>query len=220
MLISIVLCSIIYTTQNTPLRVGAVPSFGNDTDKPPTPKAFCLMEEWKDIIGYEGLYKVNSLGQVMTCRKGRLLSNYNGTLGYVLVKVSKNGVPKNLLVHRLIALYFIPSDDPANKTEVHHIDHNPANCTIENLMWVTPGQNQKYCNQAGRRRHTRHMLGRGGALHPLSIPVLRISERGAEKRFTCAAEAAVSSGADQSAIHKACKGILKQHKGYKWKYTT
>ena len=57
--------------------------------------------------------------------------------GYVYVAL--NGKP--YLKHRAIALQFIPNDDPENKTEVDHINHNRADYHIENLRYVSRSVN-------------------------------------------------------------------------------
>ena len=45
--------------------------------------------------------------------------------------------------HRIIALQFIQNDDPINKNQVDHIDHNKLNNDISNLRWVNNSENQK-----------------------------------------------------------------------------
>ena len=45
------------------------------------------------------------------------------------------------LAHRIIAEQFISNDDPENKTQVDHIDHDRTNNRIENLRWVSNLQN-------------------------------------------------------------------------------
>lgn len=53
--------------------------------------------------------------------------------------VTLNG--KQYLKHRLIATQFIPNDDPNNKTQVDHINHDRSDYHIGNLRWVTPSEN-------------------------------------------------------------------------------
>ena len=59
--------------------------------------------------------------------------------GYLRLSLSNNGKVKHILVHRLIAIHYIPNPD--NKPCVDHIDHNRQNNTIENLRWVTTREN-------------------------------------------------------------------------------
>jgi len=57
------------------------------------------------------------------------------------------------MVHRLIALSFIPN--PYNKPFVDHIDKNPLNNNIENLRWVSLSENKmnstKYKNNTSNQ---------------------------------------------------------------------
>lgn len=50
-----------------------------------------------------------------------------------------NGKRKHFLVHRLVAIVFIPN--PNNYDEIHHKDENKANNNIENLEWCSRKQN-------------------------------------------------------------------------------
>ena len=56
------------------------------------------------------------------------------------VKYKKRG-SSGVLIHRLIALAFIPN--PENKPYVMHINDDPTNYLIENLKWGTPRENAK-----------------------------------------------------------------------------
>ena len=42
----------------------------------------------------------------------------------------------------MIALQFIPNDDPINKDVVDHINHNRSDNHIENIRWVSNSDNQ------------------------------------------------------------------------------
>ena len=59
--------------------------------------------------------------------------------GYVRLKL--NGV--DYLKHKIVAMQFIPNDEPLIKTEVDHINHDRTDFHLENLRWITPSQNQR-----------------------------------------------------------------------------
>lgn len=70
--------------------------------------------------------------------------------GYIMVKLFLDDCTyKHFLVHRLMALIFIPNDDPQNKTEVNHKDGNKENYNINNLEWVTPEENLEHAYETG-----------------------------------------------------------------------
>ena len=57
-----------------------------------------------------------------------------------------NGKRVAIKVHRLVALYYIPTDN--KKLEVNHKDGNTKNNSFTNLEWVTHKENlQKYWTQ-------------------------------------------------------------------------
>ena len=67
--------------------------------------------------------------------------------GYYRVYLRKNTKRKTLLVHRILALVFIPNID--NKPCINHIDGNKLNNSLTNLEWVTYGENQKHAYRIG-----------------------------------------------------------------------
>ena len=93
------------------------------------------MDHFEDIIGYEGCYQINRLGQVKRIASGRILKAKINSTGYLQIELSKDGVRKYYLIHRLLGIQFIPN--PENKPTIDHIDRNKNNNSLENLRWAT-----------------------------------------------------------------------------------
>mgnify|MGYP003356742431 FL=1 len=100
-------------------------------------------EEWRDIVGYEGLYKISSHGRVKSYharyKKPRILKTSMTTTGYRKVELAKNKVKKSHKIHRLVAEAFIPNE--GNKPYINHLDSNPLNNNVNNLEWCTQKEN-------------------------------------------------------------------------------
>lgn len=97
-------------------------------------------EEWRDVVGYEGIYSVSNLGRVRrdapsrNSRVGRPM-NLAYTKRYVLITLSKNTIQKSHSVHALVAAAFI-GPRPDNQ-EVNHKDTNKHNNRSSNLEYQT-----------------------------------------------------------------------------------
>jgi hypothetical protein len=96
-------------------------------------------EMWNDIKGYEGLYKISNLGNVMNIKTSRILKSWINPEGYKCVDLYHNGKKKTMYIHRLIAIHYISNDE--NKQCVDHIDNNRLNNKLTNLRWCTNQQN-------------------------------------------------------------------------------
>lgn len=109
--------------------------------------------KWKDIPGYENLYKISDTTLVKGLSgkkspKERIIKPYVGSGGYLYVRLYNNDRGQNYLLHRLMFESFI---SPCPKgLEICHNDGNPKNNLIENLRCDTHKNNQKDMVKHGR----------------------------------------------------------------------
>ena len=120
-------------------------------------------EIYKDVIGYEGLYKVSNYGNIKSYKvnpDGKLMSPTTDKDGYKQIGIRDiNYKRKYYRIHRLVAYAFI--DNPNNYKFINHKDNNPANNNCDNLEWCTIEHNNKYRFTNGNASHV-------GSKHPQS----------------------------------------------------
>src|SRR3990172_703465 len=102
------------------------------------------LEIWKDIPSYEGIYQASSFGKIRSLNfknthRCLLMNQTIGNDGYLCLNLYKNGIPKIIRVHRIIAKVFVPN--PSNKICINHKDGNKKNNHINNLEWCTYSEN-------------------------------------------------------------------------------
>jgi len=115
-----------------------------------------MQEVWKDIVGYENVYQVSTLGRVRSCGR-RVFSGVGANYKthkvnskilspsgrkYLGVILCKDGKTKRFNIHRLVAEAFIPNPD--NLPCVNHKDENSFNNCAENLEWCSYKYNNEY----------------------------------------------------------------------------
>lgn len=103
-------------------------------------------EQWKPVVGFEGLYEISSIGRVMRVGatvSGRkppyILKPRHSTDGYIQSTLANNGVVKQVTNHRLVAAAFLGYDRPY--LQVNHRNGVRDDNRVENLEWVTIREN-------------------------------------------------------------------------------
>jgi len=125
------------------------------------------VENWKPVVGFEGLYEVSDLGRVRALetwtRRGRSggvlkaherkpVKDPRGYLRMILyTHHDENGYRKESakFIHQLVAFAFI-GPPPEGKCSVNHKDFDRTNNSVGNLEWVSPAENVAHSARAGR----------------------------------------------------------------------
>lgn len=127
-----------------------------------------IIEEWKPIIGYEGLYEVSNFGRIKSLKRklvpvDKILKLQTTIYGYYHIALyDKAFIPRTLLVHILVAKHFI--DNPEKKPEVNHLFGDKKDSRAWNLEWVTKLENVRHAFSTGLVCHK----GEKNANHVLS----------------------------------------------------
>lgn len=185
-----------------------------------------MIEEWRDIKGYEGKYQISNMGNVVSLKyhrgkrskllKPRYPKPPHNEYGYVVL--SKDNKVRHFYLHRLVAEHFV--SNPDNKAYVNHKDGDKHNNTAANLEWVTPLKNNL---------HSYHILGK----HPMrgfrfdkninskKVEQYYVSPEGYEYHIATYANASAASllnNVNERSINLCCNGKYKQAGGYKWRF--
>jgi hypothetical protein len=101
--------------------------------------------EFEPLKDYEGLYEINKNGDIKTIkRKGtdtRILKPCINKNGYKAVCLYRNCKGKTSLIHKLLAIQYLPND--CNFPIVDHIDRNKLNNDLGNLRWTSYSVNNQ-----------------------------------------------------------------------------
>ena len=184
-------------------------------------------EIWKDIQGYEGLYKVSNFGRIKSSRRQTgytptgfiknkkekiLKGNY---FRYVLLSLLKNKKLKSTTIHRLVAIAFIPNTQ--NKPCVNHINGIRYDNRAENLEWCTNKENTQHALKVLNRKFG----GSGGVIESGSNMrrIIQYDLNNKElKQYCCIGTAARSVNGIPTNLCHALRGRTKTAYGFKWKY--
>lgn len=114
-------------------------------------------KEFFPLKRYEGLYEINTKGDIRSIdrmvavkgsngrdsytsrQKGVLRKSFQNGSGYLQIGLHINGKCKMEYVHCLVYDTFIGIED--KKNDIDHLDHNKLNCSLDNLEEITHKEN-------------------------------------------------------------------------------
>jgi hypothetical protein len=124
-----------------------------------------MSENWRPVVGFEGLYEVSDLGRVRSVTReipyvifgketsgihhGKLKSTKRTDRGYVYLNLYKNNKEHPRKVHRLVMEAFLgPS-----RMEINHKDADKENNSLSNLEYCTRLENMAHAKANGLIRN-------------------------------------------------------------------
>lgn len=185
-----------------------------------------MIEEWRDIEGYEGYYKVSDLGRVMSLSrdvkykarnkaqslrkiKERILKGVPDKDGYLLVQLSKDGKSKHFKTHRLVADAFLEKIE--GKDFVNHKNGIKTDNRLKNLEWCSNKENLIHAHHVLYKTEHIYYNEKICAQYDLNGNFIKI-----HKNVSVAAKEMCCT---KNAISGCCLGKSKTAKGYMWRFT-
>ena len=179
-------------------------------------------EVWKDVVGFEGFYKVSNRGNVHSVDRkdsmgrkwgGRTLRPSYDKGGYLHVCLYKNGKAKNKFIHRLVAEAFI--SNPENLPQINHRDEVKVNNNVSNLEWCTRKYNMNYGTRNERATQTQFKKVKAVNVENGEILAFNSAKEAHSKGYSSASRAC--RGAYTSGRGKLI-GDGHLYRGHRWSY--
>lgn len=161
-----------------------------------------MKSEEREVVGFEGFYIVNNLGEIFSLRTNKKLKPYKDRDGYLRVRLYGKDKKVWIGVHKVVATAFL--NNPQNYTEINHLNYIRDDNRVENLEWCDSEGNTQWSIQ--------HYKGHGHK------NVICEDIDGNITRFESLSEASRVKQVSVSNICRCCKGRTQRAGGYKWKY--
>lgn len=185
------------------------------------------MEEWRDVPGSNGRYQIDISTKEGKCRstnykntgKTKELTNQPNKQGRLFWCLTIGGKEMFYQAARWIAITYpeLVQNEYFDGAIIDHIDTDPLNNHPLNLRWVTPSGNNM--NSLTLQHMSRARKGKKGPHKPIK----QFTKDGEFVRSYESAREAIrvnpsSLGLNYKSISACCRGKVKTHRGYVWKY--
>lgn len=180
-------------------------------------------EEWRDVVGYEGLYKVSNMGRVKMLPRNVLANKSQRIIpehiikqietqkGYLSVDLWNMNNRKRFMVHRLVLNAF--NGKNSDKKECNHKNENRKDNIYTNLEWISHKENINYGSRTEKQKVAMINHSR------MSKPIVQYDLNGRFiAEYPSMRQAARELCFDMSNIKDCCKGRYKSTHGFVFKY--
>ena len=112
------------------------------------------VEQWKDVLNYEGVYQVSDLGRIKSVsrikmnkgfipilKKEMIMTQSFETKKYLQIVLCKNSIKKTIKVHQLVAIAFLGHIPCGHKLVINHKNFIKYDNRLNNLEIVTTREN-------------------------------------------------------------------------------
>jgi hypothetical protein len=174
-----------------------------------------MLEEWREIKGFEGKYWVSNMGRIRN--KTKVLKVYTDKQEYVKINLGNKNNAKR--VHRLVAETFIPNPD--NLPFVNHRNEIRNDNRVVNLEWCTHEYNVNYGTAQERKAKALRGEVKGGyvfkgtsakklwQINPITNEIINTWNSFHE---------AEREGFIRASIRRCLRGDRVTHGGFRWEY--
>jgi hypothetical protein len=187
-----------------------------------------VLEFWKPVTGYEGLYEISNYGELKSLDKwvdlglgrrqfvkGKIRAASVTSNGYRMTTLSKGGVNKTVTIQSLVVMHFIKN--PWKKPIVNHRNTIKTDNYIGNLEWATYSENIEHAYRHNLRKAP--CTGKFGKDHHRSRAICQLTLTGEHIReWDSISDAARELGIRGNGVQAVCAGKEKAFKGFIWKY--
>ena len=191
-----------------------------------------IYEEWRPVVGYEGLYEVSNMGRVRSLdrlvrhpygkalKKGKIIKPTLKNSGYYNSELRIDGRVKYPLVHRIVYEAFVGPIPEG--MQINHINEDKTDNRLENLNLMSPKENISWGTCIARRAKKLSIVKKGKNTHgdnPNATQILQFDKDGnLIKEWDSIKSAADHYGICVQSVWRYLKGKVNPSGGYIWKY--